>query len=35
MQPEFSSEIESLFDSEKEVLAFHTFEEAQEVKEKV
>jgi len=32
---EFSPEIESLFDSEKDVLAFHTFEEAQEGKEKI
>ena len=32
---EFSPEIESLFDSEKDILAFHTFEEAQEGKEKI
>jgi len=32
---EFSPEIESLFDSEKEVLTFHTLEEADEAKEKI
>ena len=32
---QFSPEIESLFDSQKEVLTFHTFEEAEEGKEKI
>ena len=32
---EFSPEIEPLFDSEKEILTFHTLEEADEVKEKI